>query len=479
MCAAVPLIWAAIHGGNWMREQLALRSLPAPPANAPNVALIVVDTLRWDHLSASGYSRPTSPDLDRIAQQGTLFENAISASSWTLPSHASLLTGRYTFEHGAADVQKWGKALDDRYPTIAEAMRDHGYRTGAFSGNYLYFSGNLGFGRGFLHFEDYFHSLFDGFTRTEYGREFSRLIFCREKIRKFIIRLGFPAIDELQPNGTANWMFRKRASTVNREAFEWIDAGGKRPFFVFLNYFDVHRFYTTPPGSPRKFLNLDTHAAWLAQWSSPSPEARSLAYDECIAYEDTQLQNFFDELKKRGLSDNTLVIITSDHGDLLGEHGLFEHRNSLFRPLLNVPLIFWQPGHVPAGVKINTPVSNSLLPATIADMLHFSGNSAPLFPGPSLARLWNPQTPAPSVPHPISEIAHLENESKKSPSRYGAMSSLVTPQYHYIFHQKFGPQLYDWVHDPEEKSDLSETPDGKAKANELAQELQALMSHPR
>src|SRR5256885_6146584 len=170
--------------------------------------------------------------------------------------------------------------------------------------------------------------------------------------------MGFLAIDELQPLGNSSWMMRKRASEVNREALNWIDRDSTRPFFVFMNYFDVHRPYTTPPGSPRKFVHLDTHGLWLDQIDSPTPGGRTNAYDECIAYEDHQLQEFLDQLKLRGLSDKTLLVITSDHGDMLGEHGLYSHRNSLYRPLIQVPLIFWAPGRVPSGVRIQTPVSN-------------------------------------------------------------------------------------------------------------------------
>ena len=474
LAAAVLLAWAGIQGGGRLREEIALKQLPAAAHGAPNVAVIVVDTLRADHLSGQGYSRITSPNIDRIAQQGVLFENAISASSWTLPSHASLLSGRYSYEHGATDVKSGATALDHRYPLLPEVLAKHGYRTGAFSGNYLYFSGNLGFNRGFIRFEDYFHSTFDGFTRTLYGREISRLLFKREKVRRLIIRLGFPSIDELQPLGSSSWMLRKRASEVNRGALNWIDRDSKRPFFVFMNYFDVHRPYTTPPGHSRKFVHRDAHSIWLDETDSPTPEERTNAYDECIAYEDQQLQYFLDQLKQRGLSDKTLVIITSDHGDMLGEHGLYAHRNSLYRPLIQVPLIYWAPGRVPSGVRIQTPVSNILIAATITEAL---GINQP-FPGPSLSSLWTSQQPGP-WPHPLSELARFKDESVNNPSRYGAMNSLVTPQYHYMSHEKFGTELFDLAHDPGEKTSLAKTPQGQNAALALAEEVRNRLARPQ
>jgi arylsulfatase A-like enzyme len=477
LAAAVLVLCAGVKIRTWMGERSAVSKLPPASAGSQNVVVIVLDTLRADHLSAYGYEKPTSPNIAEIAKHGVLFENAISPSSWTLPSHASLLSGRYSYEHGATNVKAGGVAFDDRYPSLAEAFARHGYRTGAFSGNYLYFSSNLGFGRGFIHFEDYFHSTFDGFTRTLYGRELSRVILNREKVRKLFIRLGFPSIDELQPSGPSSWMFRKRASEVNRETFNWIDRDTDRPFFVFMNYFDVHRPYTTPPDYPRKFARLSTHSLYLEQFNRSTPGSRSVAYDECIGYADDQIKSFLDELKRRGLYDRTLIIITSDHGDLFGEHGLYGHRNALYRQLIHVPLIFWKPGLIPVGVRIKTPASIASIASTVTDVLRFSEKEE--FPGPSLVPLWSSKQSIDSWPHPLSEIAHLPNELPNSPSRYGAMTSLVTPQYHYIFHEKFAAELFDWTRDPEEKTSLVKTSEGQFAESVLAQEMKVMMSHPR
>jgi len=138
VAAALIVAWAGIEGGARVIEKYAANKLPPAQPNAPNVIVIVVDTLRADHLSPYGYERPTSPNLAEIAKGGVLFENAIAPSSWTLPSHASLLTGRYSYEHGATDVKSPpGRTLDERYPTLAEIFVQHGYRTGAFSANDL------------------------------------------------------------------------------------------------------------------------------------------------------------------------------------------------------------------------------------------------------------------------------------------------------------------------------------------------------
>ena len=175
------LTFAGIQGGQWLHEQRAIARLPQSVPGSPNVLVIIVDTLRADHVSSYGYARPTTPHLDRIAQQGVMFENAVSTSSWSLPSHVSLVTGRYLFEHGVGNVQPepwtgWGNEGLGGFATLGEALQQKGYRTGAFSANRTYFSRNLGFGRSFIHFEDYFHSSADMFVvGRRRKREFARI----------------------------------------------------------------------------------------------------------------------------------------------------------------------------------------------------------------------------------------------------------------------------------------------------------------
>ena len=174
LVAALLIVFVGIQGGKRLHERALEARLPAASPGSPNVVVIVVDTLRADHLSAYGYARPTSPAMDRVAKQGTLFENAVAPCSWSLPSHASLLTGRYPLEHGLDNVQPmpwlgWGSTAMNGFPTLGEALQQRGYRTAAFSANRVYFTDGVGLGRGFIHFEDYFHSAGDALTRTVYG----------------------------------------------------------------------------------------------------------------------------------------------------------------------------------------------------------------------------------------------------------------------------------------------------------------------
>jgi arylsulfatase A-like enzyme len=479
MVAAWVLAFAGIQGGKWLLERNSVAHLPPPTPGAPNVLVIVVDTLRADHLSSYGYARPTSPNFDRLAQQGALFENAISSTSWSLPSHVSLLTGRYQFEHGIGNVQPepwlgWGNKSLGGFPTLGEALQERGYRTGAFSANRTYFTTSLGFGRGFQHFEDYFHSPADMFVRTLYGREFARIYLNRSdqsKVKRALRFLGMDSMLDKDSEGSGNYGgaqgVRKRADVVNRELLHWIDVGGAHPFFAFLNYFDVHYPYGGPPTYPKP--------PWDHGGRMNEDE-----YDAAVKYADDALGRLMQALEQRGLSNHTLVIITSDHGESLGQHGLTYHGQALYRELIHVPLLIWYPGHVPAGVKLPTPVTIAAIPATIMDLLGAATQS--MFPSPSLSALWQAGggTDWQDV---LSELARNDIADKEDKvaakvvptATTGSMKSLVTPQWQLITHENMGDQLYDWALDPAESNNLIHAPEGQATSIRLKTEMGDVM----
>ncbi len=477
--AAFALALVGIQGGKWLQEQRAMASLPVAPPGSPNVLVIVVDTLRADHLSSYGYARPTSPTLDRMAQEGVLFENAVSTSSWTLPSHVSLLTGRYQFEHGIENVGPmpvFGSSAPGLgvYPTLGEALQRQGYRTGAFSANRIYFSRDLGFGRGFLHFEDYFHSPADMFVRTLYGREFARIYLVRSDtslVKRLLRALGFTSLLDLDAEGSGSYGgafgIRKRANVVNQEVLRWIDRDPQLPFFAFLNYFDVHGPYGAPRSYPKP------------SWKGKVPADQ---YDEGVKYLDDHIARLMLDLELRGLAKNTLVAITSDHGESLGQHSQPDHGRALYWELVRVPLLIWFPGHVPAGRRLTRPVSNAAIPATIMGLLGLSQRS--MFPGPELSVLWKTSPGEANWPDSLSELAQIESGSKqdKTASQLvptamtGPMKSLVTSRWHLILHKKLGDQLYDWTADPAESDNLIKTPEGQAEARSLTSQLEELLA---
>jgi arylsulfatase A-like enzyme len=475
MVAAWVLAFAGIQGGNWLEERNAVANLPTAPPGTPNVLVIVVDTLRADHVSSYGYARPTTPNLDRLAAQGVRFDNAISPCSWSLPSHVSLLTGLYQFEHGVGSVQPepwlgWGNKGMGGFPTLGEALDRRGYRTGAFSANRTYFSRNLGFGRGFIHFEDYFQSPSDAFVRTLYGREFARIYLKRSEhslVKRMLRKLGFASLLDQDAEGSGSYGgafgVRKRADVVNQEVVDWIDRDRQRPFFAFLNYFDVHDPYGGTRGYPKP--------SWPQQTDVD-------AYDNGVKYVDDYIGQLMAELGRRGLANNSLVIITSDHGEALGQHHLRTHGKALYWEQIHVPLVVWYPGHVPAGITVAAPVSNAAIPSTIMGFL----GAQRTFPPSSLSALW--QTGGvPNWPDPLSELAHNAISDKEDraartlvpTSSTGAMKSLVTTQWQLITHETMGDQLYDWVVDPAESNNLTPTPEGQATAGDLKSRMAEVM----
>ncbi|MGA9814986.1 MAG: sulfatase [Terriglobales bacterium] len=479
LVAAWMLAFGGIQGAGWLQERSAVAHLPTAAPGAPNVLVIVMDTLRADHVSAYGYNRPTSANFDRLAQQGVLFENAVSTTSWSLPSHVSLLTGRYQFEHGIGNVQPapwlgWGRKSLGGFPTLGELLEQRGYRTGAFSANRTYFTTSLGFGRGFQHFEDYFHSPADMFIRTLYGREFARIYLNRtdkSKVKRALRYFGMNSMLDKDSEGSGNYGgaqgVRKRADVVNRELLQWIDRGHNdrgetHPFFAFLNYFDVHYPYGGPPTYPKP------------EWDHGG---RIDEYDASVKYADDALGRLMQALDQRGLTNNTLLIVTSDHGESLGQHGLTYHGQALYRELIHVPLLMWYPGHVPAA-KVQTPVTNAAIPATIIDIL----GEPNTFPCSSLSPLW--QTGGGTDwPDPLSELARNDIADKEDraaakivpTATTGSMKSLVTRQWQFITHESMGDQLYDWALDPAESNNLITSPEGQSAAAGLKSRMEEMM----
>jgi arylsulfatase A-like enzyme len=465
LVAGVVLALAAGEGRDWWHERSALAKLPPAAAGSPNVLVIVIDTLRSDHLSTYGYSRPTSPNIDQFARQGVTFDNAIAPSSWTLPSHASMLTGRYTYEHGADSVKPMSllghavQTLDNRYPMLSEALAQHGYRTAGFSGNRIFFSRHMGLGRGFSHFEDFATS--DMFPRTVLGRKFATLVLNHDSFRMLLVKVGFRGLAHLQMVGEEG--IRKQGPAINRSVLSWIDRDHTRPFFAFLNYYDVHA-----PYGP-------THS--VAQKFSHGHGSVADYYDDGVADMDDFIGDLLHELDRRGLTENTLVVFTSDHGELLEEHGMIGHRNALYRQLIQVPFIVRKPGSVPAGLRLETPITISALPATVMEILGWGDQTA--FPGPSLVELWKHPGPRPDWPYPLSELAQFVHSNQEWPCYSGSMQSMVSDKWHYIYHQKFGAELYDWQADRPEFNNLAKKPDDVPVVQELAGKVKDLTARPR
>jgi arylsulfatase A-like enzyme len=434
--------WVGIEGGTWLTERVRTSRLPVAQASDPNVLVVVIDALRADRLGTYGYPRATSPTIDRLAAEGALFENAFSTTSYTLPSHASMLTGRYPRDHKVDG----GTSHNDPLKNIAVLPGEllaRGYRTAAFSGNTFYFSREHGFGRGFLHFEDFFHSLSDMFWRTAYG--------------------GLGRAFVRRPLGFEDLPGRKRASDTNAAVGRWIGRDKDKPFFVMINYMDVHDPYLPPEPFDTRFsngrkpagrLNFEKHVSF--ELSPEEVRGETDAYDGAIAYADDQLGKLLALIAASGSQRELIVVITADHAEEFGEHKGFLHGAHLYREVLHVPLVIWRPGRIPAGVRIPRPVSNASIPSTVMALVD---RAAPSFPLPSLVDLWKNPASADTWPLPIAELAHRPWAQARDRVHYGALRSVFDSRFHLMEQDGRPPELYDWIADPKEQVNLSGRPE--------------------
>lgn len=298
---------------------------------------------------------------------------------------------------------------------------------------------------------------------------------------------------------------RLDAGELNREALEWIDGtrSSGRPFFLFVNYFDAHSPYSQPGEAPQPFsrLTADRLEARLKRLQqceerhdrSPSPalaaeitglraEVHSRlrdAYDDGIAWIDRKLEELLGELERRGLLDDTLIVVTSDHGEMLGEHGLIGHGNTLHRQVVHVPLVVLgaRGMRVPGGEVIPRPVSVGDVPATLLELL--GDPEAGRFPGRSLCRFWADVANTATVDGPVlSEVEHMPwmPHTPRMPVAFGPMWLLTEGRwsYHRQDHETLGTRerLFDLVADPAEDCDLSADPAHRATLEALRQRFE-------
>jgi arylsulfatase A-like enzyme len=448
MIGIVFLLAVGIQARQAFAERQALAMLPPARQDAPNVVVITLDTVRAANLSLYGYPRLTTPRLEQLAKTGVVFERALSTAPWTLPSHASMFTGRWPHELSA----DYATPLDETHATLAEFLRNRGYVTAGFVANYGYCSYETGLNRGFIHYEDYPKSL---------GEIVSSSTLTRTIANNFRLRRLIENDEHLN---------RKSAAEINDAVLDWLSRNRERPIFVFMNYFDAHEPYLPPApfdqmfGPGRKLGKYSPLHRWL--WE-PSVAHENMheenireerdSYDGAIAYLDHHLGFFFDELNRKNLLNNTVIIVTSDHGEEFGEHGVFEHGYSLYLPSVHVPLLILFPGRVPAGLRVHHPVSLRDLPATIVDLLEFKHDST--FPGRSLARYWgsNSQQESADEEPLLSEVDYATGHPVWFPISKGNMKSLVYQRMRYIKNGDGVEELYDFYQDPWERQNRAQS----------------------
>ena len=481
LIGAVLAVALVTRGSRAWSEHRAVAELPPSPA-ARNVLLIVWDTVRAANLSLHGYGRRTSPNLERLAARGVRFEHAFATSPWTLPSHASLFTGRWPHELTA----DWRSPIDDTQPTLAGHLGSLGYDTAGFVANLDYCGSETGLGRGFARYEDYRIDPWEILTRyVGLGRrvDLFSLAFVTDKLMGGLRGDSPPVLrlskEHAKGGAEIDWAFLDWLS--------WQQTRG-RPFFAFLNYNDAHTPYEVPDWSAQAFGPRP--ASWrdlsiLTRWNTLDKtrlQYRDMqmaidVYDDCIAYLDQRLGILLAELSRRGVLDNTLVIITSDHGEHLGDHLLFFHGCSLYRQLLEVPLVIVDPKGVPAGRVVAEPVTLRDMPATVVSLLGLE-RAAP-FPGRSLGRFWNSEGAATrSMAEPLlmetGKPPLLVNQGRE-PAAKGPMKALIAGGMHYIRSGDGLEELYSLEADPEERFNVASLADARVAVQGFRELLQSMI----
>jgi arylsulfatase A-like enzyme len=334
-------------------------------AGQPNVILITLDTVRADHLSSYGYSRQTTPNLDRLA--ATVYDHAIASSNWTLPSHASILTGVSPRRHGAHD-HKGGvaqaSAISPSVPTMAELLKARGYRTSAVVANVAVLLPGFGVSRGFDSYD---------LAAPDYvaGPQDPRYLLSSvvRNLASVLMRQQASLADADKVN--------RRADLELREA-----ARQQKPLFLWLNYMDAHTPYVPPSPFDTRYPGKSADFDWSAfphlveEVSGPhgrpltSRESAHLVsqYDGALSYLDDRLQRLFDRLRELHLYDDSLIVVTSDHGEALGEGMMLTHGLSLYQSQVSVPLIVKYPG-ARVRTRVAAPVSSVDILPTVLDVV--------------------------------------------------------------------------------------------------------------
>jgi len=433
-----------------------------------HVVLVSIDTLRADHLGTYGYERFTSPILDALASEGTVFEEASSTTSWTLPAHVSMLTGLFPAEHGVVSSHF---ELQGEVPTLASLLARQGYSTAAVV-NAIWLK------------------------REAFGvtRDFEQYRYIRD----------------------ADYARRSPSRMVTDQAIEWLREAGEAGLFVLVHYYDVHADYASLPAYERLFVEpyqgpadgtawqlmqlnfADEHVRRCQRAFDPTfcsfggeekprlldgsverPElgARDVRhlealYDAGIRQLDTELGRLVTFLRDTGLLDETLLIVTSDHGEEFMEHGRVDHFLTTYQESLHVPLILRGPG-VPAGLRVGEPVSIvDIVPTVLGLVGGLRGARAPSFDGVDLAPLLTGASP----PHLADRLIFGEASGGH---QYGEQLKGVYPIYYSarkgrykgVYDAQSGSlEIYDLASDPGETEDLAQ------REPALAAELSALLA---
>ncbi|MFH0944327.1 MAG: sulfatase [Planctomycetota bacterium] len=398
----------------------------------PNLLFVSIDTLRAGHLGCYGYERPTSPFLDSLAKRSALFLNFRSVAPYTLPTHATLLTGLMPVRHGA--VRNSDRLDASRVAYLPQVLADSGYVTAAFTSG------------GFLSLEFGFQGGFDRFGSVD------------------------PILpDDADPSGSSAWFRQLRAEHDLGAVSRWIESHRRESWFLFLHTFLVHeyeapeadlaRFRTVPDGvldePPAKYLQGD-------EWVDNMPPGETVEYlrnlyDGTIHFADRSLAELFQRLEGQGLLENTIVVVVGDHGEEFGDHGGLVHSATLYEEMLRVPLLVHLPGGDSRRV-IREPVSQADLAPTLLDLLGLPALDQ--LDGHSRASLVRDGTPSSGTTPVYAQVDSVT--SCRSSLQVGSLKIIRGDQS--LALERPAPaawQLFDLESDPLEQEDLAEKQPGR------------------
>ena len=371
----------------------------------PTIILITLDTTRADHLSCYGYAKKTTPNIDKLAENALIYDHAIAPATWTLPSHASLFTGKFPSSHGAqydpngalqltqgiAGPDGWDiyrarpLALDEK--TLADYLRDAGFRTGGFvAGPWL--KQLFGLDKGFDHYDD------NGITEL---------------------------------NG-------RSANNLTDAALKWLDPKSEKPQFLFLNYFDPHWPLVPPVAYARPFLPRGVVSAGRRLTKG---EQLGL-YDGEIHYMDHHVGRLLDYLKQHDMYENAWIIITADHGELYREHGEVGHGDIPYQEVVHIPLIVKDPGQQPEKGHLTQRMQLTDVFAMILDRLGIEGIDSQQASVP------------PQIDHPIL----IESRTLPGMMTRGHWRAMIVDDMKYIWNSQGDHMLFDLEADPQENHNL-------------------------
>jgi len=435
----------------------------APAKGRPNVLWIVMDTARADTLHCYGNPRETSPNLDQFASEGALYEQTYSTAPWTLPAHASMFTGLLPSQH---KVTAENQLLSRKFTTAAELLRDHGYRTYCYSNN-MHISKQVNLVQGFD-------------TRLMYhcGRAHeSELLLGKIREHMHLTDYG--------------------AKETNYAAREWISESidAEEPFFIFLNYMEIHsRYGCTSEWS--RYVDKDvtlaqveaiehSHLLYAIDRAKTTPERFALIrklYDGDVNYLDARIGELLAYLDERGVLDDTLVIISADHGDEFGEHMLLGHAYGIYNSNLHVPLIVRYPKRFEAGTRESRLTSVVDIFPTILDVTGIAWDGAASLAGRSLLADGGPRQVVSEKDMPMRWTRRdvMTSGHPRMPELYRRLKCIQDGEYKYIWGGDGQDELYHIAQDPTEQENLIYDMPEKAREMraQLAERIGGLPPYP-